>query len=159
MRDRCAFYFGDDRVNELYLVVIDYGNEPFVLQKTRKVKGLHKVAEDLSYSLFTIVSIIKATLLNGEYKTEPIYVVESAYKICGVYDEDGKSLYNISGALDCKPFTSIEDAIDSAKKLFIMKDAFEQIKSMATIFISNQNDLNNPLVKVSIDGSVEYLNN
>jgi len=40
-----------------------------------------------------------------------------------------------------------------------MKDAFEQIKSMATIFISNQNDLNNPLVKVSIDGSIEYLNN
>ena len=81
MRDRCAFYFGDESVNKVYLIILDYNNEPFVLQKTRKLKGLQKVAEDLAIALEANVSVIEVTKTDSDYKTHPVYVIDHSHRL------------------------------------------------------------------------------
>lgn len=81
MRDRRAFCFGDESVNKVYLIVLEYNNEPFVLQKTRKLKGLQKVAEDLATALEANISVIEVTKTDTDYKTHPVYVIDHSHRL------------------------------------------------------------------------------
>ena len=78
--------------NTIYLLTIEYNNDLFVIQKTKKLKGLQKIANSMSEILNATIVIVKATHTpDFNYNLEKVYTIDYYNK---TLDEDSLKVFD-----------------------------------------------------------------
>lgn len=63
-------------VNKIFLVTVELDGHLFVIQKSRKLKKLTKIANKLSSTLNAIITIVKAENKDGHIELTPVYITD-----------------------------------------------------------------------------------